>query len=88
MEKIFELLTQIFDQEAQNYEILNPKRIEIHAVYRIPLMGFKDDVDAIIEEEHGTTTLFIRSASRTGAYDLGVNKRRVRRILRKLESRI
>lgn len=88
MEKIFEMLTRIFEQEAHRFEILDPRRIEIHAVYKIPVVGFKDDVDVILEETDGKTTVFIRSASRVGTYDLGVNKRRVKRILRKLKSKI
>lgn len=88
VEKVFEALSQIFAQEAHSYEVLNPKRVEVHAVYRIPVFGFKDDVDVILEESGGQTTVFIRSASRLGAYDLGVNKRRVNRIFRKLDSKI
>jgi uncharacterized protein (DUF1499 family) len=61
----------------------------MHAVFRAGF--FKDDVDVAIEFDPAGSTLYIRSASRTGRYDLGVNKRRVRRILkdlaRELESR-
>ncbi|HBQ60622.1 MAG TPA: hypothetical protein DD671_13630 [Balneolaceae bacterium] len=88
MDKLFGALSQIFEKEAHSYEVLDPKRIEIHAIYRIPVFGFKDDVDVILEEADEQTTIFIRSASRLGAYDLGVNKRRVNRIFRKLGSRI
>lgn len=88
LESIFETLTQILEQEAHRFEIKDPKRIEINAVYKIPFFGFKDDVDIILEENKGKTTVFIRSASRVGAYDLGVNKRRVKRIFRKLKAKI
>lgn len=88
IEKVFERLIQIFEGEAHKYEIIDPKRIELHAVYRIPVFGFKDDVDVILEEAEGETTVHIRSASRLGAYDLGVNRRRVKRIFRKLNSKI
>lgn len=88
MEKVFETLIRIFEQEAYHFEVIDPKRIEIHSVYRIPVFGFKDDVDVILDEENFKTTVYIRSASRLGAYDLGVNNRRVNRIFRKLESKI
>ena len=88
VEKVYEAFTKVFDDEAFQWEVINPKRIELHAVYRIPVFGFKDDVDVIMEEEQKTTTVYIRSASRLGAYDLGVNHRRVKRILRKVERKI
>ena len=50
---------------------------EAHAVYRVALM-FKDDVNiAVTAGDDGGSTLHIRSASRVGYSDLGVNKRRV-----------
>jgi uncharacterized protein (DUF1499 family) len=50
---------------------------EAHAVYRVALV-FKDDVNiAVTAEDDGSSTLHIRSASRVGYSDLGVNKRRV-----------
>jgi|AntRauTorcE11897_2_1112592.scaffolds.fasta_scaffold00103_29 uncharacterized protein (DUF1499 family) len=88
IEQVFEALTDIFEDEAHSFKIIDPKRIEIHAVYKIPIFGFKDDVDVIMEESESKTTAYIRSASRLGAYDLGVNKRRVNRIFRKLNSKI
>lgn len=88
VEKVFEILNHIFEKEAYTYEVIDPKRIELHAVYKIPFFGFRDDVDVILDETDGQTTVFIRSASRLGAFDLGVNKRRVGRIFRKLRSKI
>ncbi|MEX0723784.1 MAG: DUF1499 domain-containing protein [Gracilimonas sp.] len=88
IEQVFEALTYIFDNEAHSFEVIDPKRIEIHAVYRIPVFGFKDDVDVIMEETESKTAVYIRSASRLGAYDLGVNRRRIKRIFRKLNTKI
>lgn len=88
IEQVSQRLIQIFEGEAHKFKVIDPKRIELHAVYRIPLFGFKDDVDVIMEEAEGETTVHIRSASRLGAYDLGVNRRRVKRIFRKLNSKI
>lgn len=88
IEMVFEYLTQIFEEDAHEFDIEDPKRIEIHAVYRIPLFGFKDDVNVILDEIEGKTIIYIRSASRVGEYDLGVNKRRVREIFSKLGNKI
>jgi uncharacterized protein (DUF1499 family) len=88
MEMVFEYLSQIFEEDAHEFDIEDPKRIEIHAVYRIPVFGFKDDVNVILNENDGKTVVYIRSASRVGEYDLGVNKRRVRKILNKLQTKI
>ncbi|MDZ7805752.1 MAG: DUF1499 domain-containing protein [Gracilimonas sp.] len=88
IEVIFEYLSQIFEEDAYKFIVKDPKRIELHAVYRIPLFGFKDDVNVIIEEYEEKTIFYIRSASRVGEYDLGVNKRRVRKIFNKLEYKI
>lgn len=88
MERVFEYLSQIFEEDAHEYNVEDPKRIEIHAVYRIPVFGFKDDVNVILEEKDSETVVYIRSASRVGEYDLGVNKRRVHRIFNKLQAKI
>ncbi len=48
----------------------------IHAVYTSSLFRFKDDLEAEISETH----IDIRSASRAGTSDLGVNRKRVEKI--------
>ncbi len=55
-----------------------------HAVYRVAFV-FKDDVHiAVRPTEQGGGTLHVRSASRVGYSDLGVNARRVQRFFRYL----
>lgn len=88
IEKVFEQLIQMFEEEAHTFEVNDPKRIQIHAVYRIPIFGFKDDLDVILEESGNETTVFIRSASRVGAFDFWINSRRIKRIYGVLESNI
>jgi uncharacterized protein (DUF1499 family) len=87
-EKVYKSLYQIFITEAYSFEMIDPKRIKVRAVYHLPLFGFKDNVDVILEEKQGITKVFIRSASRQGSYDFGVNKRRVKRISQKIETKI
>lgn len=58
----------------------------MHAVYRAGF--FKDDVDVSILYHNGGSHLYIRSASRVGRNDLGVNKRRLRCIIEALNERL
>lgn len=58
----------------------------IHAIYSV--LFFKDDVHIRIEDSSGYSVLHIRSASRKGAYDLGVNRRRINRFIQKLGERL
>ena len=59
---------------------------KLRAVYRA--FVFKDDVHVAVEQ-YGTGAAFhIRSASRVGYSDLGVNARRVKKIVEALEDRL
>jgi uncharacterized protein (DUF1499 family) len=63
--------------------ILNEPRTEIvestgtylHAVYTTAIMRFKDDVEFLVDEK--AKNIQVRSASRVGHSDLGVNRKRV-----------
>lgn len=46
----------------------------LHAVFRTPLMGFRDDVEFLLQPGG---SLQVRSASRLGRSDLGANRKRV-----------
>jgi uncharacterized protein (DUF1499 family) len=50
----------------------------LHAEFRSALFGFVDDVELRLDEAAGK--IDVRSASRTGYYDFGVNRRRVEEI--------
>ncbi|MTI88204.1 MAG: DUF1499 domain-containing protein [Balneolaceae bacterium] len=78
--------TSVFDEEAHCWKQADSHRIELHSVYRIPLFGWKDDVDVILEaKEEEQTIAYIRSASRLGFFDLWVNTRRLKRIIKKVK---
>ena len=59
----------------------------IEAVFRIG--PFKDDLSVAVEPlQDGSTALHIRSKSRVGSYDYGVNRRRVRALLKAIEAEL
>ena len=57
------------------------------AVYRVAFI-FKDDVQIAVTARDGGSALHIRSESRVGYEDLGVNRRRVKRFFRALDRRL
>ncbi|MFB6247254.1 MAG: DUF1499 domain-containing protein [Salinibacter sp.] len=59
---------------------LDPDSMRAAAVYRVAWV-FKDDVAVAVEPTANGSRLHVRSASRVGYSDLGVNRRRVRRLL-------
>ncbi len=50
----------------------------LRAEFRSRVFGFVDDVEFLLEADAGV--IHLRSAARTGNWDLGVNRRRVERI--------
>lgn len=55
------------------------------AVFRIQIFGWRDDVQFLTEPmPDGGCVLHLRSKSRVGRYDLGVNQHRLKRIVRLL----
>ncbi len=63
--------------------------LQIKAVFRIALFGFKDDVSIVINPaNNGDSEFHIKSASRVGNSDLGVNRRRVQRIIKQINKNL
>ena len=63
----------------------SPSGRRAEAVYRVALI-FKDDVEVAVKARaDGGSVLYVRSASRVGYSDLGVNRRRVRNLLETME---
>jgi uncharacterized protein (DUF1499 family) len=59
---------------------------EIRAVASVFLTPFRDDVTIQVSEEDGAVIVNMRSASRVGRADLGVNARRIRAYLKALDA--
>ena len=82
----------LFTAARTALDALGPTRIELQpdamqasAVYRVALV-FKDDVRIAVDSTTTGSTLHVRSASRVGHSDLGVNRRRVQRLLQRVEA--
>jgi uncharacterized protein (DUF1499 family) len=64
--------------EMKGARILDEKAGYLHAGFCSALFGFVDDVEFRMDEAAGR--IDVRSASRTGYFDFGVNRRRVEEI--------
>ncbi|MFP4228825.1 MAG: DUF1499 domain-containing protein [Salinivenus sp.] len=81
----------LFEAAQIALEALGPVELQIRpeerrasAVVRVAFL-FKDDVDVAVEPRENGSTLYVRSASRVGYSDLGVNQRRVNRLFKAVE---
>lgn len=61
-----------------NAQIITETNDYLYAVFRTPLMKFKDDVEFWIDMKNGV--VHFRSSSRAGKSDLGLNRKRYDRI--------
>ena len=81
---LFSATTQALDDLGPARLRVRPDSLGASAVYRVALV-FKDDVDVAVDTTETGGQLHVRSASRVGHSDLGVNARRVARLLRAVE---
>jgi len=70
-------LLDVLNQLDNNIAVIHDEN-HIHAEITSRVFGFVDDLDLIINIEQ--QIIHVRSASRTGYYDFGVNRRRVERL--------
>lgn len=64
---------------------INRNEGRIEATEKLPWFGFSDDVVIRFTDENGRTRVDMRSKSRIGRSDIGVNARRIERFLNDLE---
>lgn len=87
--QLFDDVVSVMNQISPHKIDLNSQSLQINAVYRIPVFGFKDDVKIVVKpDEPGGSIFHIKSSSRIGESDLGVNRRRIKRILSKINQQI
>lgn len=87
--------TSVINAADQTLRAMNAESVEwdeetkqIHAVFKIPIFGWRDDVHIAVHREGAESTLFIRSASREGHWDIWANRLRVNKFFRKLNKSI
>ena len=78
---LFSFVLQSIDEMKPHQSEADSQSLQIKAVFRIPVFFFKDDLKVVITEEKGTSVLHVKSSSRIGHGDLGVNRRRVQKLL-------
>ena len=71
-------------QSMKRSDIVTVDKNYLHATFQSSLFGFVDDVE--FSFDNGKKIIDVRSASRTGYYDLGVNRRRVEEIRQRFMS--
>jgi uncharacterized protein (DUF1499 family) len=87
--KLFEVVKSAIHKISPYTIETNSQSLQIDAVFRIPVFGFKDDVRIIIKPvDSERSVLHIKSSSRIGKSDLGVNRRRIKRILSVINQQI
>lgn len=71
----FDMLLKVLHSQ-DNCQVVNKQFPYIHATFESNLFGFVDDVEWLVENN----AIQVRSASRIGYSDLGVNRKRIERI--------
>jgi uncharacterized protein (DUF1499 family) len=72
-------------ESADRIKIVTIQDDYIRAEFKSALFRFVDDVEFLFREPNGTETIIdVRSASRVGHSDLGVNRKRIEKIRRQL----
>jgi len=66
--------------------IVREERGYLYAEFRSKLLGYVDDLELVFDEKAGV--LHVRSASRLGRRDFGVNRKRVEALRRLLQGRV
>lgn len=69
-------------ESMERTQIITETENYLYAEFKSKLMGFVDDVEFLIEPN--TQVIHVRSASRLGQSDLGVNRQRIEMIRAKL----
>ncbi|MEM1126326.1 MAG: DUF1499 domain-containing protein [Bacteroidota bacterium] len=85
-ELVFDELRQALDETGGILITADEQGLRVETVYRA--LFFNDDVVAVVETAGEGASVHLRSASRVGYSDLGVNGRRVRRLQRALDQRL
>jgi uncharacterized protein (DUF1499 family) len=86
-DRVFALAVSVVREMGWEIVAENAADRQIEAVATSVLFGFKDNVAIRLQEENGHTRVDVRSHSRLGLIDRGVNARRIRTFLETLAQR-
>lgn len=81
-EKALSDLKNVIESEDRT-KIINESSDYLYAEFKSALMGFVDDVEFYLDSS--SNTIHVRSASRLGQSDLGVNRKRIETIRTKFD---
>jgi uncharacterized protein (DUF1499 family) len=87
-DKAFDAAKQTLSSMGLEVVDANPAEGRIEAVDTSLLYGFKDDVVVRIQEAPAGTRVDVRSMSRVGRSDLGMNAKRIRKFLTRLRAEL
>lgn len=88
-QKLFEATKSVLASLSPFETDFNSQSTQINAVFRIPVFGFKDDVNIVIQSTGmDESVLHIKSSSRVGESDLGVNRRRIKKIISAINQQV
>lgn len=87
-DKVFRLASDVAKEMGWEIIIENGDDMQIEAVDTSLLFGFKDNVVIRLQESGDGSRIDVRSHSRLGKIDRGVNAKRIRQYMQKLEQRI
>jgi uncharacterized protein (DUF1499 family) len=73
-------------EEHANSKIKKVSHYYVHAEFTSKFFGFVDDVEFCMNDH--LKIIHVKSASRKGYFDFGVNRRRIERIRREFRARI
>ncbi|MGB3401503.1 MAG: DUF1499 domain-containing protein [Microcoleaceae cyanobacterium] len=82
-EETFDRLKMVIET-MNNAEIITENNSYLYAEFTTPILGFVDDVEFYLDSDQNL--IQVRSASRLGESDLGVNRRRIETIRAMFES--
>lgn len=82
-EKAIANLKAVIESEERT-KIINETQDYLYAEFKSSIMGFVDDVEFYLDRS--TNTIHVRSASRLGQSDLGVNRKRIEAIRTKFNA--
>lgn len=89
MQQVMDVAADLIDEREWNLVALNRIEGRIEATHTLPWFGFKDDIVLrFTQTDTGGTRVDMRSKSRIGRSDIGVNAERIEEFLEDLEENL